>query len=60
MYIVNIHDTNLSLIPNAILIAGRAGPTIPISRAPMNTPTNSTAKILFLSELSINNNGILS
>ena len=34
-----------------LLIAGKAGPTIPISRAPINTPTKSSANILFLSEL---------
>jgi hypothetical protein len=50
---VKIHETNLSLIPNAVLIAGNAGPTIPMSRAPIKTPTNSKARILFLSELSI-------
>ncbi|WP_255360692.1 hypothetical protein [Methanobacterium sp. A39] len=44
---VNIRDSPSFTVKND-LTAGNTGPTMPISRAPLNTPTKSRAKILFL------------
>src|SRR5664280_1285008 len=44
-YALKIHDPSRESSPNSASMAGSAGPTIAMSRAPMSTPTNSTATV---------------
>src|SRR5450759_1109355 len=44
-YALKIHDPARESSPNSASMAGSAGPTIAMSRAPMSTPTNSTATV---------------
>jgi hypothetical protein len=47
MYMVKTQDKILSFTPKYNWIAGSAGPTIPISREPMKTPTKSSNNMRF-------------
>ena len=52
---VKIQDRILSFIPKYDCMAGSAGPTIPISTAPMKTPMKSRNNMVFGLLLSIKN-----
>lgn len=43
---LKIQDKSLSFTPKYACMAGSAGPTIPMSRAPMKTPTKRSIKIV--------------